>query len=316
MIDQTADFKDAARIGASTAEPSANRTGIRLISAPVGLVRPGRGLARSGHDRAPQALFDSDHLYKMSRHFVWLIPRLEHSACSWCWDCSGAASSWPGRAAVAGCSSAACARSRSCPPCWSPFPGSTPGLAARGAGGRRAARADDASAIARRSGDSSSPVSRRPSRSRRSWAASLWVGDRNKQCARHARPFPPPGSPNVLLIVMDTVAAGHLSLHGYGRATSTTLVRARRPRDPIRSRPGGFIMDAPVSCDDVHRPMAARAVGRLGSRPSTGLIPRWPSISGTAATRRPVSSPIRPIVAPIRDWPAASRATRISSSRS
>ena len=39
-----------------------------------------------------------------------------------------------------------------------------------------------------------------------------------------SRPLPPPGSPNVLLIVMDTVAAGHLSLHGYDRATSTTLV--------------------------------------------------------------------------------------------
>ena len=40
----------------------------------------------------------------------------------------------------------------------------------------------------------------------------------------NARPLPPPGSPNVLLIVLDTVAAGHLSLHGYDRATSTTLV--------------------------------------------------------------------------------------------
>ena len=42
--------------------------------------------------------------------------------------------------------------------------------------------------------------------------------------AQAARPLPPPGSPNVLLIVLDTVAAGHLSLYGYDRATSTTLV--------------------------------------------------------------------------------------------
>ena len=54
--------------------------------------------------------------------------------------------------------------------------------------------------------------------------ASLWIGDRVK-LAREARPLPPPGSPNVLLIVMDTVAAGHLSLHGYSRATSPTLVQ-------------------------------------------------------------------------------------------
>ena len=44
-----------------------------------------------------------------------------------------------------------------------------------------------------------------------------------KQERENARPLPPPGSPNVLLVVMDTVAAGHLSLHGYNRATSTTL---------------------------------------------------------------------------------------------
>ena len=54
--------------------------------------------------------------------------------------------------------------------------------------------------------------------------ASLWEGDRIKQVRENARPLPPPGSPNVLLIVLDSVAAGHLSLHGYDRATSPTLV--------------------------------------------------------------------------------------------
>jgi len=52
----------------------------------------------------------------------------------------------------------------------------------------------------------------------------LWAGDHSKQSRAEAQPLPPPGSPNVLLIVMDTVAAGHLSLHGYERPTSTTLV--------------------------------------------------------------------------------------------
>jgi arylsulfatase A-like enzyme len=54
--------------------------------------------------------------------------------------------------------------------------------------------------------------------------ASLWVGDRVKQAHERVQPLPSPGSPNVLLIVMDTVAAGHLSLHGYDRPTSTTLI--------------------------------------------------------------------------------------------
>ena len=38
------------------------------------------------------------------------------------------------------------------------------------------------------------------------------------------RPLPSPGSPNVLLIVLDTVAADHLSLYGYERPTSPTMV--------------------------------------------------------------------------------------------
>jgi arylsulfatase A-like enzyme len=54
-------------------------------------------------------------------------------------------------------------------------------------------------------------------------AASVWGADWLKQRSEAARPLPPPGSPNVLLIVLDTVAAEHLSLHGYNRPTSRTL---------------------------------------------------------------------------------------------
>ena len=50
------------------------------------------------------------------------------------------------------------------------------------------------------------------------------VSDRMKQKHESARPLPAPGSPNVLLIMLDTVAASHLNLHGYRRATCTTLV--------------------------------------------------------------------------------------------
>jgi arylsulfatase A-like enzyme len=59
-------------------------------------------------------------------------------------------------------------------------------------------------------------------------AALPWVNDRVKLARENARPLPPPGSPNVLLIVLDTVAAGHLSLYGYERPTSTTLVELSR----------------------------------------------------------------------------------------
>jgi arylsulfatase A-like enzyme len=54
-------------------------------------------------------------------------------------------------------------------------------------------------------------------------AASVFGGDRIKKRNAETRPFPPAGSPNVLLIVLDTVAAGHLSLHGYARPTSRTI---------------------------------------------------------------------------------------------
>jgi arylsulfatase A-like enzyme len=43
-----------------------------------------------------------------------------------------------------------------------------------------------------------------------------------------ALPPPPAGARNVLLIVWDTVRAGHLSLHGYGRPTSPNLEQFAR----------------------------------------------------------------------------------------
>ena len=52
---------------------------------------------------------------------------------------------------------------------------------------------------------------------------SLWYRDHSKQVAENARPLPPPGSPNVLMLVLDTVAASHASVNGYNRATTNTL---------------------------------------------------------------------------------------------
>jgi arylsulfatase A-like enzyme len=55
-------------------------------------------------------------------------------------------------------------------------------------------------------------------------AATLWGGDWIKEWRQSTRPLPSPGSPNALLIVLDTVAADHLSLYGYERPTSPTMV--------------------------------------------------------------------------------------------
>ena len=54
-------------------------------------------------------------------------------------------------------------------------------------------------------------------------AGLFWAGDWLEERSEAARPLPPSGSPNVLLIVLDTVGAQHLSLHGYNRSTSPTL---------------------------------------------------------------------------------------------
>jgi arylsulfatase A-like enzyme len=50
-------------------------------------------------------------------------------------------------------------------------------------------------------------------------------GEWLRQRREAGRPLPPAGSPNVLLIVMDTVRADHLSLYGYERPTTPTLER-------------------------------------------------------------------------------------------
>ena len=56
--------------------------------------------------------------------------------------------------------------------------------------------------------------------------AGLVIGAKRLEQWREAgRPLPPADSPNVLLIVLDTVRADHLSLYGYYRPTSPSLER-------------------------------------------------------------------------------------------
>jgi arylsulfatase A-like enzyme len=54
-------------------------------------------------------------------------------------------------------------------------------------------------------------------------AASIWGEGRVRTWREASRPVPRPGSPNILLIVLDTVAAGHLGLYGYNRPTSQSI---------------------------------------------------------------------------------------------
>ncbi len=58
-------------------------------------------------------------------------------------------------------------------------------------------------------------------------AAFPWATDRLQQRRERGRPIPQ-GAPNILLIVMDTVAADHLALYGYGRPTSPAIEELAR----------------------------------------------------------------------------------------
>jgi hypothetical protein len=53
----------------------------------------------------------------------------------------------------------------------------------------------------------------------------IYGADRVKRWRESGRPLPASGSPNVLLIVLDTVRTDHLSLYGYPRPTTPNLDR-------------------------------------------------------------------------------------------
>ncbi len=223
MISRIAAFRQDGTGALAAPDMAMHRQGflsLLLLSAWCGLVA---GLLEVGAILLRKQVLDPDHLYRMSRHFVWMIPLLNLAiflalglvGC-------GLILVWPGRGRwlfVRGLAAIAVL-----PPVLVAFPRiyslawliAALGLAVQlvpyiERGSRRFPRFvlvsfKAAIAVVAILG------------------ASLWVGDRIKQSRENARPLPPPGSPNVLLIVLDTVAAGHLSLHGYNRSTSTTLV--------------------------------------------------------------------------------------------
>src|SRR5262249_51765182 len=49
--------------------------------------------------------------------------------------------------------------------------------------------------------------------------ASVWLGDRLEEWREEGRPLPASSCSNVVLIILDTTAADHLSLSGYSRRT-------------------------------------------------------------------------------------------------
>ena len=222
MLRRTAVSKKAGTVVSSPPDLTANRLGLISLlgwSAWCGLVA---GLLEVGTIVLRKQVFDPNQLYGMSRHFVWLIPVtnlgvfLAVGAFGWIvgW-------AWPRRGrwlfARAVCALALL------PSLLVAFP-QIYGLAwlvvALGAAARLVPLCERNVRGCRRFVQVSLPVALGMVVI---LGASPWVGDRIKQSRARARPVPPPGSSNVVLIVLDSVAAGHLSLHGYDRSTSPTL---------------------------------------------------------------------------------------------
>jgi arylsulfatase A-like enzyme len=216
-------FADVARATDSASQDlGATRLGVFpliVLSAWCGLLS---GLLEIGVVLLRKRTYDYNHLYWMSRHFVWLIPLITLtiflavgmalSVMVLCWRGRG---NWLAPRALGALTLL--------PPIWAVSPRIyglagfllavgiamrlVPAIGHRAAGFRRLLRFSFpffAGIV---------PIV----------ALSLWGIERQKARREEARPLPPPGSPNVLLIVMDTVGAAHLSLQGYNRPTSPTI---------------------------------------------------------------------------------------------
>jgi arylsulfatase A-like enzyme len=181
------------------------------------------GLLEAGTIVARKRTFDPNHLYEMSRHFVWLIP-LTNLGLFLVLGVAlkGLARAWPRRADwLAPRLLAALTLLPLLLVSWPKIHGLAWLVVTLGAAARLVPVLERHAAGVRRLVRASSPLAVGLVLI---LAAASWGGGRIREWRQGATPMPAPGSPNVLLVVLDTVAAEHLSLHGYQRPTSPSLV--------------------------------------------------------------------------------------------
>ncbi len=166
--------------------------------------------------------FDMNHFYWMSRHFVWLVPATNFLV----FAIVGAILSLlvrTGRGRGCQVATRALGTLTLLPLFWGAFPRIHPVasfVAALGVAMRLVPILERRATGVRRVVRCSFPL---VAAAAPIIAGSLWGADRLSEWREASQPLPPAGSPNVLLIVLDTVAAGHLGLYGYTRPTSPTI---------------------------------------------------------------------------------------------
>jgi arylsulfatase A-like enzyme len=209
--------------GSSVADPASEQVGripVLVLSAWCGLVS---GLLEVGTIVVRKRTIDPNHLYQMSRHFVWLIP-----LANLCLFLSLGVVlqllllAWPRR--VSWLAPRLFGAQTLLPPLLVGLPWihSLAWLVVTlGVSARLVPTLERHAARCRRLLRVSFPI---VAGLVSIMAAMLWGGDRIKDWRQSTRPFPSRGSANVLLIVLDTVAADHLSLYGYERPTSPAMV--------------------------------------------------------------------------------------------
>ena len=208
--------------GSSPSDPASNRWGLLsflMLSAWCGLVS---GLLEVGMIVLRKRTFDFNHLYWMSRHFIWLIPLINLALFVVLGLSLSVLVRYTGRRGRFFAARVLCALTL-LPAVWAALPriyGAAGFLLAAGIASRLVPVLERRQAGLERLVRLSFPVVAAVAPF---MAVYLLGTDQLKAWRENARALPPAGSPNILLIVMDTVAADHLSLHGYNRRTSPTI---------------------------------------------------------------------------------------------
>ena len=313
MISQT-DVVIKSETAGSPVPESAHRMGLIspvILSAWCGLLA---GLLEVATMVVRKQVFDPDQFYRMSRHFVWLIP-LSNSVFSLL-GLLGWALLWSGRAAAAGCSRASMGALVILPSLLVAFPRIYSlawlvvalGMAARlvpfverhGAGFSALCPGQLPGGRRDRGHPGGIALGGRPLKQVRENARALaaaGVAERSLDRAGHRRGGPPEPA---------WVRPAHQPDPGRARrAAGSDSIPLGRPH------PGHcHLMRACLRGDGCTNSRSA------GSRRLTEAIPRWRSFSATGATRRPAFVANTGYCATIQGCPAVSRGTRITSSPS